>query len=363
MIKIKQNIIPVLLICFSLNIYSQNITNNLQVEVKGQYGFILPHHSFFKFFNDKHPYAFNIETSKRLTGKKEWEQLYRYPAFGYGLYYCNLGNKKYFGEAYAIYGFINIPIIKKNEFSFNYTLAGGYSYLSKSFDIYDNYYNLAIGSPGNVYVNLALDTKWQLFENIIFDIGFGITHYSNGAVAKPNTGINVVTAHTGLIYKFNSTNYIKNEIQAHKKYYEYSVIYGAGIRENAPPIGDKYFASSISFNSERGFWRKRKLGLGLDIFYDNSIITRLAEEDSIFNTNELDNFRSGIHFSHDLIFGKTSITMQIGTYFYDKYKNDGPIYNRFGIKHKLNKHWFANLALKTHFAKADFIECGFGYYF
>lgn len=357
--------IVLILLCmfYGKTVFSQKFTDNLQIETKGQYGFILPHHSFFYYFTEHHPYAFNIEVSKRLTGKKEWQQLYRYPIFGYGIYYCELGNKQYFGQVGAAYGFINIPIITKPKFSFNYNIAGGFSYLTKSFDVYDNYYNLAIGSPGNVYVNLAFDTKFKLSEHFIFETGIGITHYSNGAVAKPNTGINVVTAQSGIIYNFNTTNYTKTEIQSHVPYFEYSVIYGAGIRENSPPVGKKWFASSFSINAERAFWRKRKFGIGFDVFYDNSIYSELESSDSLADNSKMDNFRNGIHFSHDLIIGKTSITMQTGTYIIAKYRREGNIYSRFGIKHKINEHWFANLSLKTHFAKADYIEWGLGYCF
>jgi hypothetical protein len=38
-------------------------------------------------------------------------------------------------------------------------------------------------------------------------------------------------------------------------------------------------------------------------------------------------------------------------------------YNRFGLRYRINSNWFAQLTLKTHFAKADFGEWGFGYAF
>ncbi len=353
----------ILFFCCITSVFGQNFTDNLYIETKYQYGFILPHHSFFYYFNDKHPYAVNVEIGKRLTGTKEWQQLYRYPLFGYGVYYCDLGNKQYFGKATAFYGFINIPVISKNKFSFNYTIAGGFSYLSKSFSVAGNYYNLAIGSHENVYVNLGMDTKINLTKKILFETGFGITHYSNGALSKPNTGINVITANCGIIYNINTTGLNRFEVKEHKPYFDYFVIYSAGIRENSPPVGKKWFASSLSLNIDRAFWRKRSLGAGIDIFYDNSIISRLETEDSIFNNMLIDNFRTGLHLSHDLIFGKTSITMQTGFYIISKYKRDGNIYSRFGIRYKLNNHWILNLSLKTHFAKADFIEWGFGYRF
>ncbi|MFH2094368.1 MAG: acyloxyacyl hydrolase [Bacteroidota bacterium] len=326
-------------------------------------GFVLPHHSFFYFFNDHHPRGITISFSKAMNGEKHWQQLYRFPYFGYGFHFSDLGNSTYFGNAFAVFGFINIPVFrgeKRTEFS--YTIGSGYSFLTKHFDTDLNYYNLAIGSAGNVYFNLGLDFKCRLTGSLIWETGTGITHFSNGAFSKPNTGINVMTAHTGMIYTLGQTDIVKNNLTAKEVKNSYSLIYSAGIREITPPTGKKYFISSLSASVERSYWRKRRLGLGLDIFYDNSLIPRLEQQNKMNNT-EFDNTRCGIHFSHDLIFGKTAITMQIGSYLYTKYQKDGYLYKRFGIKQRFNDHWMVNICLKTHYFKADFIEWGVGYYF
>ncbi len=74
-----------------------------------------------------------------------------------------------------------------------------------------------------------------------------------------------------------------------------------------------------------------------------------------------DSFYSGVHVSYDLIFGKTSFTIQTGVYLWQRAKDFQPIYHRFGLKYRFSEHWMANLTLKTFWAAADFAEWGIGY--
>jgi hypothetical protein len=351
--------ILIFIVLSSLSSFSQKKTDNLYIEANGKYGFLMGHHTFFSYFYEKHPYAYDIKISKQLTGEKNWHSLYRYPRLGGGYGFCNIGSE-YFGSAHSIFGFINIPISKSKINSFNYTISFGYAYVTEHFDTDDNHYNLAIGSAGNVYFNLALDYKLRIAKNLQIKTGLSLTHFSNGAYAKPNTGINVVTADAGLLYNFDVTEYKKAKKEEHKAFNEYSVIASGGVRETSTHTPQKFVITTLSINAERMFWRKRKMGLGIDLFYDTSLKYRLEADTSIQYSNIV-NLRPGIHYSHDIVFGKTSITMQVGYYLYTEFKVDGNIYSRFGLRHKLSKHFIASVSLKTHYFKADFIEWGIGY--
>jgi hypothetical protein len=62
-----------------------------------------------------------------------------------------------------------------------------------------------------------------------------------------------------------------------------------------------------------------------------------------------------------MIFGDVSFTIQWGYYLFVRWNDDGDFYHRFGLKYYFNDHFIANLTIKTHFSKADFIEWGIGY--
>lgn len=362
---IKFSLIVLFFIAPLPSLFSQNMDTCSQSDCKytaeadAGYGFILPHHRYFYYLMENHPYTIDIHFTKKLSGNKEWHQLFRYPSFGYGFHFADLGNKEYLGKSFAGYGTIDIPIVQSKTFSFNYSISAGFSFLSKYFDIDDHYYSLPIGSNGNVFFRLTTGIRYKICDHTFLYNHIGITHYSNGAYAMPNSGINVVTASAGFSHAFgNSTSY-KYDLPDHKKSNRFEFILSTGIKEISPPTGEKFMISSLVINAKRQFWRKRSFGIGLDNFYDPSINVRL-ERDST-ETDFFSACQTGLHISHDLCFGNTSITMQMGYYIRTIYKTNGMVYSRYGIQHILKNRYILSIALKTHFFKADFIEWGMGY--
>jgi hypothetical protein len=100
----------------------------------------------------------------------------------------------------------------------------------------------------------------------------------------------------------------------------------------------------------------------MDVFYDLGLIKLLQNQDKVVNSNTKI-IRSGIHIDHELMIEKLVILFQMGGYWLDNYKGDGLFFHRFGFKYLLNRNLFINLTLKTHYAKADYVECGVGWKF
>lgn len=345
----------------------ENIFNRINLSVNGRYGFIIPHHSSLVYLIEDHSEAWDLKLSFCTKGHKPWQQYYRIPELGVGFYHANLGNPQYLGKSNAFFGFIRIPIIHKKSFHFNYSLAGGIAFLTKSFNVETNIYNIAISSKANAFIDLNFSVELKVVRSIFVTTGLNFTHYSNGAWKVPNLGFNIPAVNAGLKYCLG--NYQFPELRPYKKIkaefdkkYEFWFTYAGGVRENPPPNGKKFYVSAICINAERQFTPRRKYGAGLDMFYDPSLRSRLRTDSTSLNDSY--NFRSGIHVSHDVVFNKVAFTMQAGAYFYTKEKKgDGPIYSRFGFRIKVNKHLATTLTLKTHFFKADVIEWGLGYYF
>jgi signal transduction histidine kinase len=51
----------------------------------------------------------------------------------------------------------------------------------------------------------------------------------------------------------------------------------------------------------------------------------------------------------------------MGVYIKDRYDADNEIYHRVGMRYQFNNGLLVNLTLKTHWAKADYVEYGVGY--
>lgn len=363
----KRCCIVFLFVFNALHLFSQDSTyNRFSIGINARYGFIIAHRSSMVYLIEDHVKAYDFTISYRTIGNKPWQALYRTPELGIGFYHANLGNADYLGKASALYGFIIIPIKKNNWLNFSYNYGMGVALLSKHFNTVENIYNFAIGSQANAFIDLGLKTNFRITDQIHLSSALQFTHYSNGAWRKPNLGFNIPSINLSLLYSFNKIHEtLKPTIKELKKEFtkknEYSFGFTKGVRENGPPNGQKFYPSAICLKAEHIVTLCRKIGAGLDIFYDPSLKSRI-ESDSISFKN-IYNFRSGIHFSHDLVFNKISFTMQAGVYFFTKAKDDGLIYSRFGLRAKIYKNITTSLTLKTHFVKADVIEWGIGYSF
>ncbi|MGQ9846875.1 MAG: acyloxyacyl hydrolase [Bacteroidales bacterium] len=349
----------ILVVIFNNPLFSQSswlFTSSIR------YGFLFPHRPSLSYFNNRHINEITFEVSKQLSDTNKWYKLYRFPNFGGGLYYAKLPSSLYTGKAIATYGFIDIPIKWNKNHSLNYSIASGIAYLTKHFNRNDNYYNIAIGSSLNAFINFGIH-YCLYFKKLQINTGISFTHYSNGALKKPNLGFNIpsLKISVGYLSKPKDFYYPKTQYKNNKhSTNEYDIMLSFGFRQNFPSDPNTYLVNNLAFTYERQISIKRKLGIGIDLFYDPSIPVR---EQSIPNFNKYyPYFRNGLRLSHDLIFNNLSITVQAGGYLYDPLMSDGLIYSKIGIRYNINSWLRANILLKSHFAKADIIEFGLSFY-
>ena len=123
-------------------------------------------------------------------------------------------------------------------------------------------------------------------------------------------------------------------------------------------MGPKYYAAIFSSTYFFPAKHKSDLGLGLDFFYDNSLSIKNSRETG--DSAQSANFRPGIHGSYQLKVASIGILFDMGFYPYSEYKGDGLFYHRIGVRYYF-KNLFACINLKTHYARADFIEWGVGW--
>ncbi|MFH1320549.1 MAG: acyloxyacyl hydrolase [Bacteroidota bacterium] len=339
--------------------------NHLVIGTKAHYGFIIAHRDNMAHLVKGHVPGFEVNLSKQTYGNESWQQLYNYPTIGLSFIHVNLGNPEQFGNGNGIFGYINFPIIIARRFMFNYRFGSGAGIVDKPFDREFNYKNNAIGSHLNILMHILLESKWKVSRNLLLTAGIGFTHFSNGAFKVPNLGINIPTVNIGASYQIGSlaqqSDFIKDSLHEKGGKIEYSVVTAFSVKEIHPPGGPKYPVYTLSGNITKPVGRKRRFGIGLYMFYDGSNIeTFNSDTSNTFTEKKSEFIRTGIHFSHDLVIGKLTAITQMGVYLYTKLKNDGSLYHRFAYRYQLSKHLFICLALKTHWAKADYMEFGMG---
>lgn len=334
-----------------------------RIDLKYHHGKIIPHTKEIKHLVDEPTRSFNINICKQTIGDKFWQQLYRYPCLGFGYHFVDVGNDDTLGAIHALYSYLKFPIVRTQNFSLNYQVSTGLAYATAIWDSIENPSNYAISTHNNLYLNVNLEAKVRLYKQVSLISGVGMTHHSNGSYRKPNKGLNYYDVNVGLSYDFNdnSCEYRPRNIEKYTaSQNQLDVVCAAGLREIYPVGGSRYFASTFSVGFAHQFNHRQKYGLGVDLFYDESLYAYFEEGEDILVK---DIIRQSVFVSHELLISKFSFITQLGIYTYHKAELDRKFYTRVGIRYNFWSNVFANLSLKAYYAKAEVVEWGVGYSF
>ena len=178
--------------------FAQN-TNTLSLEASLLRGNALPHTEDMYHLVNGHPQGLMVSLVNRTDGSKEWHQAYNFPDYGAYFLYQDF-NSRPLGQNYAVGAMYNFYFWKRH---LQLKLSQGIAFTTNPYDKVENSKNKAFGSKfmGNTNIGLAYDNQ-NLFKNIGFHAGILFTHYSNGRVKSPNSGINTYVLNVGLNYNF-----------------------------------------------------------------------------------------------------------------------------------------------------------------
>jgi hypothetical protein len=347
--------------CFISNAQQTDSTEgSFAINVQLHSGFLAQHKPTMIALVTGHTTGVELNAIKCLDGNKPWQKAYHLPDVG--LSYCmfDVGNRTTIGNAHAVYPFINFRVIDKKYLDVNLRVGWGLGIIERPFNRYKNYKNFAIGSYLNGVMAIRADFQWTICNNSKILAGWGLTHWSNASTATPNLGINITTVSLGYQHTFGKKHLINNQpalsfgTRWRKSFYAASFF-----KEIYPADGKKYFVSTFSVNASKSVSAKNNWGLGMDVFYNASIIESLKRSGQ--TTKPFDSWRIGVHGNYMLTIDACDLVFENGVYVLGQLDDDPFLYTRLGIRYHFTKHWFACGNLKTHFAKADFFETGLGY--
>lgn len=343
---------------------NQNIVD--QIEISYLKGNALPHTDDMHHLINGHPNGVMVNFLKKTDGSKEWHQAYNYPDFGgYFLYQDFKSNS--LGENYSVGALYNFYFLNRN---LQFMISQGVALSTNPYDKVENSKNKAFGSRIIANTNFGLNyNKQNLFKNIGVHAGILFTHYSNGRVKSPNSGINTYLLNVGLNYNLNENFVRKVDTTFEKKNYKlpirYNVVFRTGINESAIVGSGQMPFYHIGFYADKRINRKSSLQLGTELFitksieeYINYYSVAYPEENISRNT---DYKRVGIFIGHELMINRISLEAQLGFYAYQPFKKDIPIYDRVGMKYYFSDKLFVGFTIKTHLFLAEALEFGIGY--
>jgi hypothetical protein len=328
--------------------------NNLFFDLTGGSGRLAPHHPELKPFAG--PVAFfNARLGLKTLGQKEWQRVYNYPEIGIGLSH-NYLTSRYLGNPTTIYSFMNLLLLTDSKIKLNLGMNLGFAW---GFNPYSehNQENIAIGSRCAAYASLNLNTSFRICQNFELLLSAGGYHYSNGNTNKPNKGINMLGAETGLRYTLSkSATELNTEPVAPIEKNSSVMAFGAWSWKKEATHSPQYPAGSFSAGYYHTVSHKSRLSAGVDLFYDKGVLFYTQKENQLKNV-----LAAGLFGGHELTFNQFSIVTQLGIYFRNPNPNDPFYYERLGVRYIIAKRIIPSISIKAHEFKVDFVEWGIGF--
>ena len=357
-------IFPGLLFSLPVITAQPGFLDDLYVTATYHKGFVLPEYKYFLYIVEDPVQSLGLNFSRRTTGKNDWEQLYSYPEYGLTVFYSTLGNDNVYGSEIALLPFFNYPIFSKKRVSVDNQIGLGISYVTRKFDLEDNYQNIAVGSKLNMHFNLRLEVKIQVLKRYQLHTGLSFDHFSNANMQEPNIGINYITSYAGIGFLVgNSSHPQVHELTPHRKDHGLELIYSFGAKHTRAFQSTTFFTSSGTVEFKWDLFRVFHVGVGADLFYDSSTETEMQ---ALHRTGFKDyyDFRTGLHLSQEFVYNRVSLIVQEGIYlFLTDRVNNKIMYNRGIVRYKISDHWFVGISMKSHLHILDYPELGLGYRF
>jgi hypothetical protein len=356
----------------SLSAFAQlDSTERWSIAISPQGGFVIPHHKSIAHLIQGHSTGCHLYAKRLVNGTNYWHEAYNVPEHGLDVTFLNTGNRQQLGNQFSVSYLLNLPLNRKRyvDDRLCVSLPGyrhwlglglGMGYATKRWDLEDNHQAAVLGSQGNVAISLQYSARLFAFKSGEVRAGIRLSHLSNGAFQLPNLGTNNAGLFMSYVVGRNRSAFMKVIPPPIIKRHIFSVGLVSGLKEIPPPTGRKYVTAVISLLGERRVSYKSAFGLGLDVLFDSSIKPLVDQRTAVViqNTEAL---QLGALFSYSLFFDRFSLKIQQGYYLVDKQRINGALYHRVGLRYSLGENFYAQLTLKTHFAKADYGELGIGY--
>ncbi len=326
------------------------------------YGYIWNFSEKVAHLSNQHMPAFELDLIKQTKGNKAWQQEYRYPQVGYSLSYFAFDPAKAVGNSLVVIIHAGKNLYKTRRTNLQWRLGSGMAYVEKRFDVYTNNKNNVISQRINFALNGQLNFNYQLSSTLLFNVGIGLVHISNGALHRPNFGINLPTINAGIgVNITDKKEEFKRDssVDFKRKTYFYITPF-VGLKEVYPVNGPKYFLGGINGLIERRMNLKSGLNIGLDFSYDHSKKSEISYDTLNVENTFLNRSQVGFVAGHELYINRLSMLTQVGVYLHDPTHINKAIYQKLGFKYYVSDKVFVSMIMKIHLGVADWIEWGGG---
>ena len=349
------------IVFFSLTINAQSLgRDEIWVEGKFKAGFLAAHRGMIGHLPTEHAFAGEFSYLIQGKGQKDWHRWYKMPTFGVTGFFGSVGNRELLGHYAGAYSFMTFPLVQKKIYTFSFKMGAGLGYGTKIYDPEENNLNAAIGTHVNAMVVLGVESRF-VFGNNSAIVGLDMTHFSNGASKVPNLGLNLPYVSLGYGRRIQQSNHCDTcdvkRIERKRLFLGANFI--GSVTTGFPTGGKKYPVYALSIFGRKLIGNRGGLELSLDIMSKQSLALYKPEVPK----TQLDMIQVGAFAGFIMPLDHLHFVLGMGIYVRDKFSPIDRFYHRVGLRYVFDNGINLGIVLKSHWARADYIEYGIGYTF
>ena len=326
------------------------------------YGFLIKHTASLRELEDSYPSGINVEWSKLLLTQKAWDFCNCFPKVGVNLGYWNWDNPDVLGNGVLAMGFIEPYFRTQKRTNLFFRMGLGGAYLTEPFDAESNPLNEAYSTYLSFALLVGIGVNYRLTDKLNLKLAANYNHTSNGGVRTPNRGLNFPTLSLGVNTSLTEVDYPdlarigKRQSPEEKK--RISISHFSGWSNAAVGDKDKFYVFGFEGKYSRWIGGRSALSAGTEWIFDFS----RREQIELDNANA-SFFQGAALIGHEFWLGRVTFSQQLGVYYFNEYRINDDVYQRYGLTYNFNKHLFAGFNVKAHRHVADFFDVRIGYTF
>lgn len=339
--------------------HAQNRLENASVAVRYFHGAFLTHVPKAQYLRDSYSYFGELSVQQQTDGSKSWHHANRLPQVGFALFYGNTGSKRYMGTMAGAFPYVSWSLYNGSGFKSSLRTGVGLGWIQKPYDKITNHKAVLIGTHVNGYFNVLWQAELRLFSNVHAAAGLSFSHFSNGSSTLPNLGLNIPALSLGLRCEIGEAS--QRPKLARDSFIQrnaLSLFTSLGLKQFPWIESKRYLVNTLQLEWSRQFGRSAKYSGGAILFYDRALeVDPAGIPDQKRKGNKL---QAGVFAGYEHLFGRLSVPLQLGVYVHnqDIYTL---LFQQLGFRYRISRNWSAQLLMKTHSGKADFIHAGIGY--
>ena len=263
------------------------------------------------------------------------------------------------GDDYSLTGRLEVQLFKAGPAALLFTPGFGLDYSTESY--YTNQ-NPVIGSRLNLNIVAGLRLFTAITPATGVELGFDVSHFSDGAVRVPNNGINSVNVNFGLVQRIN---YKALSAPVHPFEYNYKSAFEIAIDAGERGVfhtKDELYQSGLNLGYSYGLNTVIRLKAGFDAGYYFTTYNNLDK----FGTYEglstsYDKISLGMSAGADINLGRLTFMASYGYYLHFKSYNDIHTYWMPGFKYYLLPWLALQGKVYIHNVEADYVGVGLAF--